>query len=239
MDKASNTLELTLPKITVDKYGRITSAENNTVTIKDTTYSNGDGLSLSATNVFSLNQAETGKFGGIKIQSAAPTSGTTSVNNPTASGGGNYEVKLTEKGVAYVNVPWKNDHTTYTLSGALSSSSVSKTESNQTYSGYTFTTSLAASGTSTTGSSASFSILGGNNVTITYDSTNKYFLIDSPNTWRAVNAYKCGADNSSQVLGSTGADPLTFSQSFCWDEKNKVLDICWAEISENGTVTYK
>jgi hypothetical protein len=140
MNQASDTLNLTLPQFTVDTYGRITSVEEKTVTIKDTTYSNGTGLSLSAANVFSLNQAGKSSLGGIKLNSDADST-TVAISNPAQStnAGGTYEVRLTNNGVAYVNVPWKNDNTTYSLTATTSNTDNSDNGVTLTLGGTNFT----------------------------------------------------------------------------------------------------
>lgn len=84
---------INVPIITVDEYGRITNAGTHSLTVVDTTYTNGAGLSLS-NNQFSLNKATTNTLGGIKT-GYTPTEGLK-----------NYAVKVDDTGNAYVEVPW-------------------------------------------------------------------------------------------------------------------------------------
>lgn len=64
-------------------------------TPEDTTYSNGTGLALSTTNVFSLKTAASGQLGGIQL------------GYPEANK--KYAVKLDSSNRAYVEVPWEAD----------------------------------------------------------------------------------------------------------------------------------
>lgn len=89
---------INVPIITVDEYGRITDAGTHSLTVVDTTYTNGAGLSLS-NNQFSLNKATTNTLGGIKT-GYTPTEGLK-----------NYAVKVDDTGNAYVEVPWTNINT--------------------------------------------------------------------------------------------------------------------------------
>ena len=84
---------INVPIITVDEYGRITNAGTHSLTVVDTTYTNGAGLSLS-NNQFSLNKATTNTLGGIKT-GYTPTEGLK-----------NYAVSVDNDGNAYVAVPW-------------------------------------------------------------------------------------------------------------------------------------
>lgn len=89
---------INVPIITVDEYGRITNAGTHSLTVVDTTYTNGAGLSLS-NNQFSLNKATTNTLGGIKI-GYTPTEGSK-----------NYAVNVDGTGNAYVEVPWTDTNT--------------------------------------------------------------------------------------------------------------------------------
>jgi hypothetical protein len=86
------------------------------------------------------------------------------------------------------------------------------------------------------GNSQTFSITGSGSAKVTVSGSTINITADT-NTWRAINAYKCEANDKSLILESTGTAPLTFSRDFCWH--NDEITICWAEIASDGTVTYK
>lgn len=90
---SGGTVQINVPVINVDQYGRITEAGSYTLTTVDTTYTNGVGLSLD-NNRFSLNKSTTDGLGGIKT------------GYTPAEGSKNYAVNVDNDGNAYVAVPW-------------------------------------------------------------------------------------------------------------------------------------
>jgi hypothetical protein len=74
-------------------------------TDEDTKYTGGNGISVSD-KVISINRALTEQLGGIMVADSSAeisTPGTSSTHN-----GGSYEVKTTQNGLAFVDVPWIN-----------------------------------------------------------------------------------------------------------------------------------
>lgn len=96
-------------------------------------------------------------------------------------------------------------------------------------------TSLIATGANTT-----FTLIGGDNVTLRNTSAGGNALdagmlvIDAEDTWRAVEAYKYASNVMARA--SIGVSTLKFSSDFIWEDSE--LDICWAEIDEEGRITY-
>lgn len=91
-------------------------------TPENTTYSNGTGLALSDTNVFSLKTATSGQLGGIKL------------GYPEANK--KYAVKLDSSNRAYVEVPWEEDSwrpITNVYNGTSTTNSLSQKGAKQLY----------------------------------------------------------------------------------------------------------
>ena len=91
-------------------------------TPQNTTYSNGTGLSLSTTNVFSLKTATSEQLGGIKLG--------------YSESGKKYAVKLDSSSKAYVEVPWDADSwrpITNSYNGTNATTSLSQKGAKQLY----------------------------------------------------------------------------------------------------------
>jgi hypothetical protein len=161
-------------------------------------YTNGTGLSLD-NYTFSLKNAATYEIGGIKLKYSADLNDDANILADNTTSAKNYAVKTTKSGIAYVNIPWQNDNTTYSLSGAFAAES-STTISSKIVKGYVYTNTLTANSGSTT--TSAIGLFAGDNVTLTTNGTN--ILISSSNTWREVKAYKSSNEHNLETALATG-----------------------------------
>lgn len=97
--------------------------------------------------------------------------------------------------------------------------------------------------TTTNTGGSTLRLLGSGATTVKSDASGN-ITITSSNTWRPVNAWKLSemasvGDTIDTILpGTTNTDALSFSSTFAYSD-SKMLDIVWAEVDENGTVTYQ
>jgi hypothetical protein len=187
----------------------------------------GDNLEIdSSVKTLRVKTAQTGVTGAVKV--TAVNSGVTFTGATTAPSAAPqesikcYGLQLDKNGTAFVHVPWTDSQT------LVQTITQNKNTDSSTYA----TVGYKVSGDT----EKTFNIKGAGSAKVTASGTDITITADT-NTWRAINAYKCEANDKSLILESTGTASLTFSRDFCWH--NDEITICWAEISENGTVTYK
>lgn len=182
-------------------------------------------------NNTTYNQATSDTLGLIKVFS---TLATAPANSITATTGKYYGISLDSAGKALVNVPWTDTHYTALLragastgaANAATSNPYIKTVENGSASGY-------------------IQLKGGDNVSITSDANGIITIVSTDtNTWRDVKAWKL-----SEMAGSTdvidtvlangiGTIALAFSSTFAYDDTNNQMDLVWAEVESDGTITY-
>lgn len=79
-----------------------------------------------------------------------------------------------------------------------------------------------------------FNIIAGNNVNLLTSSNTLTISSTDTNTWRGIQAYFL----SNNTLSSIGQNTLKFGSEFFWDDTNLEIKLGWAEIDENGAITY-
>lgn len=148
--------------------------------------------------------------------------------------------------------PGKGISVTYTNAGAITiantltsnvTSAFAVNSENKTISGTQYST---AKLTFTEGStSTNWNIVGLGSTKVEYDSTNKYIKVTGTNTWRDVQVYKIVSSAQDGIIDglldteakSINTAPLKFSSNFSVNT-NDEIDLAWAEIDSNGTITY-
>lgn len=108
----TNGVTLSVPQITVDSYGRVTSVASRTYTSKDTTY----GIATNSTSGlvkpwYNHTAASTGPTAGSNATAVA-------VNAISTTAGRYYALETDNAGRGFVNVPWTN--TTYSANNGIS-----------------------------------------------------------------------------------------------------------------------
>lgn len=224
-------------------------------------------IALNVASQYDSENASTG-LGGIKLKSVATSDATSTITNPTSSGGGKYEVKLNGDGVAYVDIPWQTHNFYLGASGAKAN--VTSATSNPY-----LTTKLTSAASGTDGTNivqfkgTDYLTVSGNNGVITFTNTglrtasasvasnvNGVYTIGTitkgdgstltlyghdVNTWRNVTAYLKSNNTSTEILSkSVGTADLAFGSEFLWDgdTSDGTLHIGWAEVDSSGNVTY-
>lgn len=110
---------VSIPYLTIDSYGHVTSASSLTYTAVDHTYSASTGLNLSG-SAFSLKTAATGEIGGVKASNVL-NSAVTLTSADGATDNRYYGVQVDSAGLAFVNIPWQVNTDSYISAGSFSS----------------------------------------------------------------------------------------------------------------------
>ena len=88
----------------------------------------------------------------------------------------------------------------------------------------------------------SWSLTGVGATTVTTDATTGQLLISSSNTWRNVTAYSLSNTSGQILTNSIATADLDFGSEFLWDATggsgDGQLRLGWAEIANDGTITY-
>ena len=159
----TNNTTITVPQITVDNKGRVTSVVNRTYTSKDTSYSLptatsselggvkiGNNISVSSGTISLTKDNVTAALGytppttnSTYVIATASTAGLVkpvsvitkpTINSVTTTSGKYYSVQMSSDGAMFVNVPWSSSHyTAYNYVGAADAASNAATTNGNTY----------------------------------------------------------------------------------------------------------
>ena len=136
----------------------------------------------------------------------------------------------------FVNIPWADSNTVSALAiGATgTTTSAANLGNGSVY--------LKLINNGTLSPSNSFLVKGSGATTVVTNSSGE-LVIGSSNTWRNVTAYLLSSNTSGTVLADTiSTADLDFGSEFLWDATggsgDGQLRIGWAEIADNGTITY-
>lgn len=132
-----------------------------------------------------------------------------------------------------INSSYVNNNTTYSLLACGTGGTANAVTTN----GNTYLR-LKSSGTD----HSQINIKGSGSTTVTSDA-NGVVTVSSTNTWRNVSAYFLSNNTFGEILSTTiGTRDLAFGSDFVWtstiDNNDGEIRLSWAEVADDGTITY-